>query len=316
MTVTVYAVQDRTGTVAQLTLAEPTNHPINVGDTGTYSGTQPWNGNSVDYVFTVSQVNIETSQFCITTALPNNAGPGEILQSGWPPEGVVTWETGLNASPNSPDTSTVMQMDVANAYITTDFLMSYSSSRGVFSIPASPTDSQMQAIVQATDYLDQWYRFKGIKLLQFLSGTSILDPMLPYLDPWLTPFAFANGPYGATGPAYIPSTTQQDTEWPRQGCVDFNGDTVYGVPLVVQRACAELALRALNGTVLQADYSSNIVTDGGVVQELSQEVGPIRTTTTYDTKLGLGFFPDFPQVTRMLAKAGILVSGGGHSIIR
>lgn len=313
MSITVYAVQDRTGTVAQLTLAEAPHNPINVGDTGTYSGVQPWNGDSVDYAFTVSQVNTDTS-ICITTALPNNGGPGEILQSGWPPEGTITWETGENTT--SPNTSVVIQMDPANAYITTDFLLSYCNSRGVFTVPASPTDTQVQAIVQGTDYLDQWYRFKGVKLLQFLSGTSILDPMLPYLDPWLTPFAFANGPYGATGPAYVPSTTQQETEWPRQGCVDFNGDTVYGVPLVIQRACAELALRALNGTVLQPDYNPNVITDGGIVQELSQEVGPIRLTTTYDTKMGLGFFPDFPQVTRMLAKAGILVAGGGHTIIR
>lgn len=307
----VYAVQDRTGTVVQVTLEDPTTEDIQVGDTGTYAGTQPWTGNEVDFAFTVNQVNEDTSCFCITTALPNNAGPGEVLQSGWPPEGTITWVTGAN-SVSSPKTSQVLEIDPANAYITIEFLIKYVGSRPVFTIPESPADALAQAIVNATDYLDQRYRYKGVKLLQFLSGTSLQDPMLPYLDPWLAPFG-----YGAMNfDLYVPSSTQQHTEWPRQGIVDFSGDTPYGVPLVVQSACAELAARVLNGTVLQPDYNPNVVTNGAVVSELSQEVGPIKLTTTYDTKLGLGFFPDFPQVSRMLSRAGLLLANGGISLIR
>ena len=49
----------------------------------------------------------------------------------------------------------------ANAYCTADFFMQYSLSRG-YSFQTSPLDNIEAAIVQATDYLDQRYRFKGV----------------------------------------------------------------------------------------------------------------------------------------------------------
>jgi hypothetical protein len=35
-----------------------------------------------------------------------------------------------------------------------------------------------------------------------------------------------------------------------------------------------------------------------------------------DTKFGTGFFPEFPQVKRILTSAGLLVAGGNRSIAR
>lgn len=306
----IFVVQDRTGTVAQLSLAEAPIHPIAINDTGVYVGIQPWNGQAVSLAFTVGQV-FDSTDFGITTALPFGAGPGAVLQSGWPPTGDIEWLTGSNAK-LSPTLFEVSAMNPANAYITTAFLAQYSGSRGVYSYPESPVDAVMQAIVQATDYIDQRYRYKGVKVLQFLSNSQ-LDPLMEVIDPWLAPFSFSTS---SVGGFYVPSTTDQQTQWPRQGVVDFNGDTVYDVPLAVKQATAELALRVLSGTVLQPDYDPNIVTQGGVVQSFTKQVGPLRKQVTYDTKLGLGFFPDFPIVTRMLAKAGLLVAGGGMSLIR
>jgi len=306
----IFSIQDRTGTVAQLSINASPGSPVEVNDTGIYSGVQPWSGQNVSFAFTVSQV-LDDNDFSITTALPGGAGPGLVLQSGWPPTGSIKWLTGANAVPSPGDDSEVIAMNPANAYITPDFLALYNNSRGVFGYADSPIDGVMQAIVQASDYLDQWYRFKGIKLLQFLGANPTVDAMIDFVDPWLTPFGIYNN-YGY----FVPSSTQQHTQWPRQGCVDYSGDSVYGVPLVIQQACAELALRVLSGTSLQPDYDPAIVGSGGVIETQENQVGPIRTTRTYDTKLGLGFFPDFPHVTRMLAKAGILIAGGGRSIIR
>jgi hypothetical protein len=89
-----------------------------------------------------------------------------------------------------------------------------------------------------------------------------------------------------------------------------------GVPNVLKAACSELAYRALNGTILQPDYDPELVSAGGVVSSITDDVGPIKHSITYDTKLGIGFFAPFPQVDRMLAKAGLLLAGGGRTVIR
>ena len=307
----IFAVQDRTGTVAQLTTGSPgPENPVAVFDTGEYTGWD-WEGDPKTFEFTVTAVN-DSENFCISTLTATGA-PGNVLASGWPKSGYVTWLSGANALSSPADDTTVVDMNVANAYCTVDYFEKYHNSRGN-PFPGSPVESIMTAIVQATDYLDQRYRFKGVKLLQFLSQGNF-DPFTAFIDPWLSPFFYAQS--GVLGQGlYEPSTTQQHSEWPRQGVVDFNGDNVYGVPTVVQAATAEAALRVLNGTPLQPDYDPDLVSAGGVLASVTNEVGPIKTTNTYDTKIGLGFFPDIPHITRMFNKAGILVAGGGRSIIR
>jgi hypothetical protein len=310
-----FAVQDRSGTVAQLTTGG-TENPVEVNDTGMYNGLN-WNGTAVSLAFTVCQVN-DPYNFCISTVTPTGA-PGAVLQSGWPKTGTLDWLSGANVG-ESPATE-VVAVNPANAYCTADFFFQYSLSRG-YTFPESPIDNIEAAIIQASDYLDQRYRFKGIKLLQFLSNGAF-DPSIGFLDPWLANQGYLGGyGFGGGGPGtnfeawFTPSSTIQHSEWPRQGVTDYNGDNVYGVPLVVQQATCEGALRVLAGTSLQPDYDPTIVTAGGVVQSLSVEVGPIRKTTTYDTKLGLSFFPEIPHIRRMLSQAGLLLAGGGRTIIR
>lgn len=298
--VIVFSVQDETGTVSQLTLETAPNNPVQVGDTGIYAG-YPDDGTSATFAptfaelpFLVTQV-LNSTQFSVDTTNLNMAD--------WPAAGTIEWQTGSNIS----NPSTVFQIDGANAYISVQQFKNYCASRG-YSY-GTPTQTQIQqAIVQATDYLDQKYKYKGVKLLEIM-GYSLYDANSVFVESWLAPYALPGISY------LIPSTSTQSTQWPRQGVIDSNGNTVNGIPKQVIAACAELAMRQLNGTVLQPDYNPNVVTNGGVIQTQTNRVGPIETTTTYDTKLGLGFFPDFPQVTRMLAAAGLLINGGGGRTI-
>jgi hypothetical protein len=262
-----------------------------------------------DIVFCVQNYNGTAAQFSLGAA-PASAvahfavGTADLLGVGFPKTGTITWVTGANAT----TTSAMTLRHGANAYMTVAEFMSYHDSRGN-TYAASPLDPIMFAIVKATDYLDQKYRFRGIKNLQKL-GNPIIDPTMAFLDPFLSPFGIGSIPFMA------PATSSQSTEWPRQGAVDLNGDMIMGIPQVLKFACAELAFRSLSGTNLQPDYDPALVGAGGIMESHTVQVGPIRETNTYDTKLGIGFFAPFPQVDRMLSKAGLLLAGTGRTIIR
>lgn len=93
----------------------------------------------------------------------------------------------------------------ANAYITLAEFTAYHADRGN-AIPGTPTDAQKeQAIIRATDYLDQRFRFVGRRLLG----------------------------------------RDQNTEWPRMDAWDLDQDLVTGIPVEIKEAAAEYALRAL-----------------------------------------------------------------------
>lgn len=315
----VFCVQDRTGTVAQLTLEDATPQEIMVGDTGVYTG-YDFNGEQQEMDFTINQV-LDDLDFGITTQTADGA-PGTMIQVGWPKKGTITWMTGENSS-TSPNTTVVVDENPANAYCTVDFFAGYCQSRG-YTYPSSPEDAIQQAIVQSSEYLDQRYHFKGTKLFQFLADNPFYDPAFAFIDPWLANFGWFGGTGMGPGTNFIglfsPAWTIQHTEWPRNGCVDRNGDNVYGVPLVIQQATCEGTVRLLNGYYgglqagggLQPDYDPSVVKPGAVVSEQQEEVGPIRRRRSFDTKLGLSFFPSVPHIDRMLRAAGILVAGGGR----
>lgn len=97
----------------------------------------------------------------------------------------------------------------ANAYITVAEFNDYHNARGN-ARPGSPTNEQLeQAIIRATDYLDQRFRFIG----ESLRGR------------------------------------QQSTAWPRRDAWDCSRDLVTGIPEEVKEATAEYALRALLGVL-------------------------------------------------------------------
>lgn len=304
MTDLVFSVQDDTGTVYQLETVASPNAVVNVGDVGLYTGI-PDNGTDAKVIpaeisqpFTVTQV-LDATHFSITSR-------PDTLTTGWPRSGVIDWVTGGNIS----IPTTIVRIEAANAYTTIDEVKRYLASRG--RDLGAFTDVQTQAaIVDASDYIDQRYVFKGVKRTQKF-GTNVGPQNGVFVEPWLSPRAW--GVVGSN--ILVPSTTPQETQWPRQGAVDRNGDTINGLPTAVKHACAELVYRVAKGTVLQPDYDPTIVTPGGVLASKTEKVGPIERQFSYDTKLGLGFFPTIPQVTRMLSKAGLLSPSGGGSIIR
>lgn len=331
-TTQIFATQDDTGTVALLFVENDSpKQTWAVGSEGTVTGTpmstagkRPDGG--FDQVvlalpFRVSQYRSDGSDFTGSVPALNAMVISALLGSGavtpnadWPGTGSeIAWTDGSNVGAGALN---VLSMYRANAYIDVDYLTSYLAARGIdiFAIiPASPTTDafvKMQAaIVRATDYIDQKYRFAGIKLLQ-RTGQSLTDANATFLESWLTPYAL-------NGVSYLtPSTSLQQTQWPRNGVVDDNGDTITGIPEAVKQACAELAWRVLSGANLQPDYDKNLVGNGGVVSSVTKKVGPLETITSFDTKFGLGFFASFPIVDRILSKAGLLSSGGSRRIIR
>jgi hypothetical protein len=296
--VAIFSVQDETGTVTQLTLQPSPAIVVSIGDTGLYEGF-PDNGEITPSFqslhFTVVQV-VDGAHFSVRA---NNANMAD-----WPAGGTITWETGANVT----DTSTVIEIDGANAYITVTEFTKYHNSRGN-AVPAGAVAAAIQqAIVQSTDYLDAKYRYSGVKRLQVI-GNSGQDVNAVFLNSWITPFA-------VVGTGLAPQMTSQSTQWPRQGVVDNNGDTVLGIPKAIKDACAELTIRVLNGVVLQPDYDPSLVGAGGVASSITKKVGPLETIVSYDTRFGLGFFASFPIVDRILKSGGLLNSGGGRSVMR
>lgn len=301
----IFCVQDRTGTSIQVTLDTITGAGIQIGDTGLFAGNAMSMSDdtlsAVSIPFTVGALNDDTD-FCIFT---------KIAAQLWPPTGTITWQTGANLDTES----SVIAIYPANAYITETYFHTYINSRGMV-VTSSVTDVQVQgAIVRATDYIDQKYKFKGAKLSQYLTNPEVFGEFMSFaIDPFIM-WDMGFG-YGGGTMRRMSSITQQRTENPRAGMSDANGDIVHGIAPAVERACAELTWRALNGTALQPDYDPTIVRQGAVIESITENIGPIQTTTAYDTKFGLGFFPDFPQVRRILSSSGLLVAGGGRSVIR
>lgn len=96
----------------------------------------------------------------------------------------------------------------ANAYISLAEFQEYHADRGN-SLAAYNDAAQQAAIIRATDYLDQRFRFVGEKRQGRL----------------------------------------QTTQWPREDVDDVDGYTVTGIPPEVKEATAEYALRALTAAL-------------------------------------------------------------------
>lgn len=304
---TVFCVQDETGTSTQLSILpspSPAVGPVAVGDVGLYEG-YPDDGVAnpaptfQTVPFVVTAVLEDGYQFSVRAQNAN--------MSDWPANGFITWQTGENVL----EQSYVTGIDGANAYITPEEFAKYHNARGN-SVPVGKTTADIRAaIVKSTDYLDQRYRYSGVKLLENMSNAASAFATAGLLyQSWLTPYALVSSNYP------VATTSNQTTQWPRQGVVDNNGNTVNGIPRAIKEACSELAIRVLNGTDLQPDFDPNLVGNGGIVKSVMKKVGPLETSITYDTVQGVGFFATFPQVSRMLSKAGILYAGGGRTTVR
>lgn len=90
----------------------------------------------------------------------------------------------------------------ANAYISVSFYKGYQGDRGV-DTALFATSAIQQAIIIATDYIDNRFRYVGFRRND---------------------------------------RTDQTTEWPRLDAIDRDERLLNGIPLVVQQACAEYTL--------------------------------------------------------------------------
>lgn len=165
----------------------------------------------------------------------------------------------------------------AESYISVAACLLYHSNRGNTLWATITTAQQEQALRRATDYMLQEYRSRWL-------GRRVL--------------------------------TTQALDWPRVGVVieDFNGSQSFGnmgsyglfqvsytiVPIEVQNACAELALRAAAGA-LADDLGPKIV---------SETVGPIKTD--YDPYSQS--FIRYRAVDNMIR--AYLISGGSNNMIK
>lgn len=120
----------------------------------------------------------------------------------------------------------------ANAYIDTTFADTYFSDRGVTAWTGSSTVKQ-QAVIKATDYIDTVFGGRFI------------------------------------GNKKLPDT--QALEFPRFD-PDYADNVATPLPLVLQKACAEYALRALTASLFQ---DPTVDASGQVV--IREKIGPLET---------------------------------------
>lgn len=90
-------------------------------------------------------------------------------------------------------------------------------------------------------------------------------------------------------------TTAQALAWPRVDST--NPDFPVGVPVQVQRACAEYALRALSGTLAPDPETDST---GRAVIMKSNKIGPITETVQYVPQTGYTPFKPYPAADVLL----------------
>lgn len=157
----------------------------------------------------------------------------------------------------------------ANAYITVAWADSYHSDRGHTAWTGADALKE-QAIVRATDYIEtRWgSRFKG--------SQEFLDPLQPL-------------------------------QWPRLYAYDVNGLAYEGIPVLLKRATAEYAMRALSASLLPDPDRSQ-----GPTTLMRKKVGPIETETRY-AEVVPPILQDYPLADRLL---GPLMNGPARYVFR
>lgn len=175
----------------------------------------------------------------------------------------------------------------ANSYCDLTFANAYFADRANATWDAADdTDAKMPALIKATDYIENRFHSRWIGTEEF--------PNVQALS-WPRKAVSRISPYYYYGFQSYP--------------VDPNFPTDQ-VPLNLKKACAEYALRLLGTSSLAPDP----VTDasGRAIHEKIVKVGPIETSTNYDTT-GAGAvvnpFPGYPMADALLK--GLLVSNSG-----
>ena len=143
---------------------------------------------------------------------------------------------------------------LANGYITVDFLTDYLTDRGRLSennFNTADNAAKEAAIIAASEYLDIIWgpRLGGHRLKPPSTSSSTAD------------------------------SNTQGLEFPRSGLYDRAGRLVTGVPLRVEQATAEYAVRAHSTSLFQDPTTDET---GRTVTERSTRVGPIEESVRYE----------------------------------
>ena len=99
--------------------------------------------------------------------------------------------------------------------------------------------------------------------------------------------------------------SNQPTAWPRWDAVDINDRYLRGIPLAVQQATAEYALRALSLVPLVADPSRDGT--GQDVKSQIKKIGPLETATVFMSAFQM---PRYPAADAIMRSWGLIIKGG------
>lgn len=147
----------------------------------------------------------------------------------------------------------------ANGYISTAYADTYFADRGVTTWTGTD-DVKGQAIIKATDYIET--RWTG----QFLGRLEFPD-------------------------------APQALSFPRLGLYDKEGRVIEGMPVSLQKATAEYALRALSSSLF---LEPTVETNGQRVQRSRDKVGPIEEEREYVQGAAVSTLRPFPAADRLI----------------
>lgn len=162
-------------------------------------------------------------------------------------------------------------VDNANGYITVAFADSYFAARGVTAWAGDDTAKGI-AIIKATDYMEGRYRTRYVGTLAAAATTLSFPRDNVYNE--------------------------------RRELVDFATD---GIPLDLQKACAEYALRAIVNTDLMPD--PEVDASGKEIKYQKSKVGPIEDEVEFVVGSRSAIKP-YPAAD-VLVKTWLVPSGGG-----
>lgn len=160
----------------------------------------------------------------------------------------------------------------ANAYISLAEFKSYHDDRG--NVYSDDDAVLSAAIIKATDYIDQRFVFRGVKL---------------------------------AAPAQTTQNPRKAGKYTDHLLRDHDGEDIVGIAPLLKNATAEYALRASEGPLFQDAPAPE---GGRIINQLLQKVDVIETNTTYAPSTGAGDYviPAYPAADQMIARSGLIVS--------
>jgi hypothetical protein len=179
-------------------------------------------------------------------------------------------------------------LPTANAYVDVAFADDYFTLRGIVAWVNAVSTAKEVALVKATDYIDLAWgpRFKGVRAFVSSPPDETVDQALEFPRDVREPF-IGNIDYLDINFATVNSyTTMAPLTKP------------VAIPSALKKACCEYALRALQAGALLVD--PEVDPSGLQVQQKTENVGPIQTTTIYYNIGGITITQPYPSADLLL----------------